>query len=220
MSYSGQVAETRQRILETARELFNRRGLARVGVRDVARAARMSPGNLAYHFPTRDALIAALVMELHQRNGSTLFAALPDDFSLVTLYRTALAAMRSMLGYRFILLSYVEAVTSSRELERLEERLSVERRRRSDAMMALMVRNGYLVRRAVAARADRLYEQGQMISSGWLAAAALRPDRMSDREAILHYAKLGCALLEPVCTPSGHRQLRRILGGGHDERED
>jgi len=191
MSYSCAVADTRQRVLDTARELFNRRGLARVGVRDVARAAAMSPGNLAYHFPTRDDLVAALVMELNQLNGRTVFASLPDDFSLVTLYRTALVVMRNMLAYRFILLSYVEAVRSSRELEKLEHSLWVERRRRSDAMMELLARNGYLVRRTIAARREMLHEQVQLVSSGWLAAAALRPDRMDDGAAVLHYGKVG-----------------------------
>lgn len=210
------MADTRQRILDIARELFNRHGLPRVGVREVARAAGISPGNLAYHFPTRDHLVAALVLELHQLNGRSLFADLPADFSLVTLYRTAVAAMRNMLGYRFILLSYVDAVGSSRELEKLEESLWLERRRRSDAMMELLIRNGYLRRRAAAARAHRMHEQGQLVSSGWLAHATLRPDRMPAAAAVLHYAKLGVALLEPAVTPRGARQLGRVLAGAHD----
>jgi AcrR family transcriptional regulator len=212
------MADTRRRILDIARELFNRHGLSRVGVREVARAAGISPGNLAYHFPTRDDLVAALVLELHHLNGRTLFAELPADFSLVTLYRTAVAAMRNMLGYRFILLSYVDAVSSSRELEKLEDSLWAERRRRSDHMIELLARNGYLRRRAAAARADLLHEQGQLVASGWLAHAALRPDRMTDAAAVLHYGKLGCALLEPVVTPRGARQLRRVLAGAHDRQ--
>jgi len=102
------MADTRKRILDAAREAFNRDGLGRVGVRDVARATDMSPGNLAYHFPTKDELVTALVGELHDLNRSTAFVEPMESFSLESLYRAATAAMRNMLGYRFVLLDYVE----------------------------------------------------------------------------------------------------------------
>jgi len=55
-----------------------------------------------------------------------------------------------------------------------------------------------------------------MISSGWLDAAALRREHRTEQAVILHYAKVGMALLEPHCTPSGARQMRRILAGELD----
>jgi len=200
-------------VLDTARTLFNADGLGRVGVRDVARAAGMSAGNLSYHFATKDDLVAALVLELHERNRRDVFAALPPDFSLTTLYRSALTAMRNMLDYRFVLLSWVDAVSASRELAALEAKLAPGRFHRHQEMLALLVGNGY-VERAATARSERLWEQGAMISSYWLQSATLR--RMSDAAAVLHYAKLGCSLLEPWCTTKGQRQLRRILRGDED----
>jgi AcrR family transcriptional regulator len=209
------MTPTRARILEVARRLFNEHGLHRVGVRDIARATAMSPGNLAYHFPTKDDLVAALVIELHETNVHTIFAALPDDFSLATLYRSAIASMRLMLRYRFILLSYVDAVTASPALAKLEASLAIKRRHRHDRMIALLLGNGYLDARAYSPRAQILYEQGQMISSGWLVAAALRGER-DDDAAVLHYAKIGCALLDPYLTKKGTREMRRILTGKLD----
>jgi len=212
------MSETRQRILDTARALFNERGLHRVGVRDIARATGMSPGNLAYHFPTKDNLVSALVLELHELNARAVFADLPPSFSLVTLYRSAVIVMRNILGYRFVLLSYVDAVMASPELQELNASLFRKRRAREEEMMDLLARNGYLDRRAFAARAEYLYEQGDMISSGWLTADALRPGgRRDDETVVLHYAKVGCALLEPYCTPKGARQMRRVLAGAHDK---
>jgi AcrR family transcriptional regulator len=196
--------------------MFNEQGLHRVGVRDIARALGLSPGNLAYHFPTRDDLVSALVMELHELNARTAFAQFPDDFSLVTLYETALAVMRNIMTYRFVLLSYVDAVMASPELRKMEEALAVRRRARHDDMIRRLVARGYVSRRAYTPRAEYLYEQGQLISSGWLAAAALQPHRRTEEEIVRHYAKLGCALLDPVLTPKGALQLRRILCGRYD----
>ncbi len=207
------MTDTRKRILDAAREAFNKGGIGRVGVRDVARATDMSPGNLAYHFPTKDALVAALVGELHDLNRSTAFVEPMESFSLESLYRTATATMRNMLGFRFVLLDYVEAVRASEHLEKEEVRLERIRRERHDKMLSALVENGY-VERAALARSDVLYEQGAMISSGWLAAGTLRG--WSDERSVRHFAKLGCALLEPHTTAKGARQMKRIQGGELD----
>lgn len=208
------MSDTKQRILDTARELFNREGMHRVGVRDVARAVGVSVGNLNYHFATKDALVCALVLELHEANARSLFAELPEDFSFVTLYRTAVGVMTNSLAYRFVLLGYVDAVAASPELQRLEASLGPKRRARSDGMIARLAEGGLLDRRRFAPRADVVYEQSQLVSSGWLAMASLR--RMKDRDAVLHYAKLGVALLEPYATPKGARQVKAILAGEWD----
>jgi AcrR family transcriptional regulator len=207
------MSATRQRILDTARQLFNTHGLHRVGVRELARAAEMSAGNLAYHFPTKDDLVAALVSDLYELNQRSIFSGLPSDFSLRTLYTSATAAMRNMLEYRFVLLSYVDAVTASPRLQEHEAAMARKRRLRHEVMLEALIEGGYLDPR-VRVRSDILHEQGSMISSGWLGAAALRG--LSDEEAVLHFAKLGCALLEPYCTTKGRRQMRQILSGAYD----
>src|SRR3954451_7602109 len=148
------MADTRQRILDTARSLFNERGLARVGVRDDARATEMSPGNLAYHFPTRDDLVAALVLELYDLDRRTIFAELPADLSPTALYRAAAAVMRNILQYRFVLLSYADAVRSSPQLQRMATEMRQQRRERHDRLVEGLIRGGSLQRRLVLPRTD------------------------------------------------------------------
>jgi AcrR family transcriptional regulator len=212
----GAVSDTRQRILATARALFTERGLHRVGVRDIARALELSPGNLAYHFPTKDDLVSALASELHELNARTVFARLPDDFSVVTLYETAILAMKNMLEYRFLLLSYADVVTASPELQQVEAALAQKRRSRENDVIERLIRGGLLDRKSYAPRAERLHEQGQILSTGWLTAAMLGPGPRDDRSVVLHHAKLGIALLEPHLTAKGAIQLRQILAGQHD----
>lgn len=209
------MGETRQRILETARELFNEHGLSRVGVRELARALEMSPGNLAYHFPTKDELVAALVKELHARVNADVGAGMSAGPSLAGLYRAAQAAMRDMLTYRFVLLSYVDAVRTSPELQALAAENLARRRQRHDLLLEALSQAGHLDRRAALARTDLLFEQGELISSGWLNAATLRGWH-DDQETIRHFARVGVALLEPCCTPKGAREMRRILSGALD----
>jgi TetR/AcrR family transcriptional regulator, cholesterol catabolism regulator len=49
------------RFLDAAARLFRARGFAATTVRAIARAARMLPGSLHYRYPTKDALLLALM---------------------------------------------------------------------------------------------------------------------------------------------------------------
>jgi len=56
---------TRQRILDAAYVQFHRRGFARVGVDEIARAARVTKRTLYNHFTSKDRLIAVMLENQH-----------------------------------------------------------------------------------------------------------------------------------------------------------
>ena len=55
--------DTKQKILDTARELFNERGYNAVSLKDIADALNISKGNLTYHFRKKEELMEALLTE-------------------------------------------------------------------------------------------------------------------------------------------------------------
>jgi AcrR family transcriptional regulator len=56
---------TRKRILDAAYVAFRRRGYARVGVDEIAAAAKVTKRTLYYHFDSKDALLAAVFERRH-----------------------------------------------------------------------------------------------------------------------------------------------------------
>ncbi len=52
---------TRRKILEAALRLFNERGCVNVRLQHIADAAQISVGNLAYHYPHKEAIVFALI---------------------------------------------------------------------------------------------------------------------------------------------------------------
>lgn len=60
---------SRERILAAALALFNARGTAHVSTNHIALAAKVSPGNLYYHFRNKQEIIRALCDQLFARQG-------------------------------------------------------------------------------------------------------------------------------------------------------
>lgn len=61
------AVKTRQEILNSAITLFARRGILATTMAELARAIKMTPGALYWHFPTKEDLLLAAIEELHGR---------------------------------------------------------------------------------------------------------------------------------------------------------
>lgn len=77
-------ASTPDRILDTARRLFNEKGFAATTLTEIALAVGISQGNLTYHFPTKRDLAVRLEQEARvraqTRRANLLPGALEDDY--------------------------------------------------------------------------------------------------------------------------------------------
>lgn len=71
----------KDKILEVALHLFNKRGVSEVGVREIAREIDISAGNLSYHFPKKEDIIVELLNRMSSKNNeiySSYFAQSPS----------------------------------------------------------------------------------------------------------------------------------------------
>jgi AcrR family transcriptional regulator len=71
------MTKTKQRILDTAVQLFNEQGTDVVSTNHIAEALGMSPGNLYYHFSNKEEIIRAIFERLFVVWDETF--ALPED---------------------------------------------------------------------------------------------------------------------------------------------
>jgi AcrR family transcriptional regulator len=85
---------TRDRIVQRSIFLFNRNGLRNVAIERIAADMKISPGNLTYHFPRKQQLIAATLDIMQDRlrtalERPTAVRSAPDGANyLIRLYRT------------------------------------------------------------------------------------------------------------------------------------
>ncbi len=92
---------TRERILQCCLALFNADGLAAVSTHKIAAEAGISPGNLHYHFRTKERIVEWLFRRFERKlealNGATATIAAVDDLWLALHLR-----FETIAEYRFI----------------------------------------------------------------------------------------------------------------------
>ncbi len=58
--FAGFSMKTKERILTTAIEIFNRHSVSEVSVNQIAKEIGISPGNLRYHYQTKEEIIRTI----------------------------------------------------------------------------------------------------------------------------------------------------------------
>jgi AcrR family transcriptional regulator len=119
---------TKQLLLDAAIDLFNARGVARVSVRDLAAQLEISPGNVTYHFKSKDLLVECALDSLIERM---------NELSTAAFATTDLDAYREMLGkvwdvqhrYRFF---YIDAADILRAYPKVKRAYQAVVKRRID----------------------------------------------------------------------------------------
>jgi AcrR family transcriptional regulator len=102
---AGPAGSTRQRILDVALELFAAQGFAATTTRELAERLHFTKAALYYHFPTKDALLQALVEPVMNQLAALVEG--PDD---------GFAGDRATAARRRLLADYLDVISEHRQL--------------------------------------------------------------------------------------------------------
>jgi AcrR family transcriptional regulator len=110
---------TKNRILETAIELFNEKGTKAVTTNHIATAMGISPGNLYYHFRNKEEIIRAIFAQMHENglNDYREINAGKGPGNAVSMEETFLMIQRFNWRYRFFKRELAALVQSDPELK-------------------------------------------------------------------------------------------------------
>ncbi len=203
---NSQSRGTARRILDHARRAFNERGVAAVGIRDLARGLGLSPGNLSYHFATKEALIAALVEEVHAANNTVAAPAGSLDF--VMLDASIRDIMRRDVDNVWATRDAVGLMLTVPALRAQHTRMQRAREARADGMIARLIEAGLLDGECT----DRALLRQQLLTQifFWIPSALLAAPDRDPAERLDFHARAALALFAAYATPAGRRQLARL----------
>ncbi|MBK8225779.1 MAG: TetR/AcrR family transcriptional regulator [Flavobacteriales bacterium] len=184
--------DKRGRILAKALQLFNKHGVEKVAVRDIARALDMRPGHITYYFPDKEAMVLELTAELRALND----AVVPDGSvrSLDEFLARFEQALRNHIAYRSLLLSMARLLSQLPKVK--AQYRAIQERRRIDlrgCFRSLVVAG--VLRSLSRADEDYLISCYSLISRGWIPEALAEGHDLEER--IPHYNSLLRKVIEP-----------------------
>ena len=109
-------------ILDTARRLYNQRGLSNVTIRQVAQEMKISSGNLTYHFKKRGDVVEGALEDLLSIEEKFLKLYQQSTLNGVQLKKLMKAHAKAMFDYRFFWIDFVqvgrESLKTQKKLKR------------------------------------------------------------------------------------------------------
>jgi AcrR family transcriptional regulator len=202
-----QPTGTARRILDHARRAFNERGVGAVAIRDLARELDLSPGNVSYHFPTKEALIVALVEEGHAVNNEV--SARPGRLDFLQVDVIVRDIMQRDIDNQWFTRDAAGLILSLPTLRAKHGRMQRAREARCRRIIAGLV-DAHLLD---ANKLDSAVLGLQLLTQifFWVP-MALMTDPDGDLAARLDlHARSALALFLPYTTPAGRRQLAPLV---------
>lgn len=136
---------TKKIISESARTLFNKKGVMNITLRDVAKELNKSYGNITYHFPTKDDLISYLLNEM---NEELLALQLFDENEgvLMNLLNLPDYYYSISLKYLFFVVDYLELKRNYPKLQKTKDSMDVARKNKWMNILLRLNQEGYFIR--------------------------------------------------------------------------
>jgi AcrR family transcriptional regulator len=202
---------TKDKILDKALELMNKKGHENISTHDIARALTIRQSNITYYFPTRLDIINALAKLMIVEVDDLPEPNTPEEFSLLALYKMVEYVMNVHLKYRFILMNYAPIITADKELNKHYITVMNRRDEEFKQVITLLEMNRY-VKKDMIQYSSLLMLQVNMIGIYWIQEAAIYNHGKSDEVKRKHYLRLFFLTFIPYLTKKGEEELLPILG--------
>ncbi len=174
--------DTKSRILQTATELFNISGTAMVSTNHVAAAADISPGNLYYHYPNKEAIIRAIADQMIARWGAIWAQALVAEPSLNNLQASLRQNFGVLWDYRFFFRELIPLLTHDPALKQRYQTVRRQRFAEFEALFQRYIGAGVLRLPGSASDLQSLFRICMLINNQWLVEVAIEGDPVTSEQ--------------------------------------
>ncbi|WNJ17182.1 TetR/AcrR family transcriptional regulator [Pontibacter sp. G13] len=196
-------------ILSHALALFNAEGVSGVPMRKIANAAGISPGNLTYHFPSREALIVALHSQMLQTAQQLNAELKQGPMTLERLLESMRIGFRVVYAYRFFLVdlplimrTYPKLRQHFREVADIRKQMYVQAFQQAHA-------EGWMREEAYSGEYDELIDRIRIFSDFWVVSAEVYEDE-DESSTISRHLRLFMNLLFPYLHAAGQAEFDRL----------
>lgn len=201
---------TKEKILEAARELFNKEGIDAVTTRHVATRLGMSHGNLCYHYPRKELMIERLYYDLVGKLDEAIGGAPQGQLDLGAVFALTRRTFEVQYHYRFILLHMVEIMRKIEGVGVHFRGLLVKRKAQFGFLIGELIREGWLQPERIPGQYGHFITQFYIVGDFWISEAEILFEG-PEAGKIPYYTRLAQAMLLPYLTERGLAEFEKLL---------
>ncbi|WPP53211.1 TetR/AcrR family transcriptional regulator [Catalinimonas niigatensis] len=194
--------DTREKILLTAKELFNERGLDSTSAKNVAAEISISDGNLRYHFRTKEDLVYALYMQLVEAFNQQFTQYEQMNFSLAQIYQSLSYVYHKLYDYRFMMADFVAIMRRFPKIQQHYRELTQIRQQQFAHLTEALIKEGIFKNDIPTSQYAHMSEQLSLLSDAWIGHAEVLYEG-DEKQKLRHYLMLAFSLLVPYLTTKG-----------------
>jgi len=194
------TSNTRQKILDSALQLFNSKGTEQVSIRDVAKKVGISHGNLCYYFPNIENLVETPYLQLVAEQEDLFRRMTARDVSLQTLKASSTESLTLLYNYKFLMLDFVSVMRRNKKIRDHYRQLFKRRKDQFRNIFGWMIANEYMRPEMFPGHYEKVIEQMFVVGDFWMASSEILYDG-KEKDRITHYAEIIDMVLFPYLTP-------------------
>lgn len=197
---------TKETIVETARQLFNQHGVETITVRHIAQEIGISHGNLCYHFPRKEDIIFTLYRRVVEGMNSQVALWKPEDLNLGMVLGALHQSYALQYHYKFLMIDFVNIMRRIPEI-REDFRRVFEIRKQQFAFALMLLQQQSTLRKDIPPeQLERLLLQNYLLGDFWMSESEILYTG-EETEKTRFYADIASGLLYPYLTAKGKKEF-------------
>lgn len=201
---------TRDLIIASANKIINRTGVVDFRIETLAQSLGLSPGNITYHFPKKEDIIAAIWEEyltVMGNMGMDLLTPLLDIKQLFLFYRASFSKVINYVGVTTYYYGDMGALLKENEFYR--EKLA-SAKKQAFASYDILQQNGYLIPITDPVQRELTFSSQHIMFKWWINHALAKTPQDELPMVMDKYIALSLLQFIPFLTEEGREQFKSI----------
>lgn len=203
------MKKTKEKILETALQLFNAQGISKVSLRTIANDMNISLGNLTYHFKKRDDIVVSLYLELVAKMDAMTLQNVSKDNLLESFFKISDLIAENFYEYRFIMLDFVHITRNYSQIQTHYRELIKIREQQFKLLMSELIRLDLIREEIIEDEYVYLFKELKILNDFWLPSLSIENDVITQEEISKHALLLKTKIF-PYLTKKGRTAFQQM----------
>lgn len=201
---------SKEKILDTARKMFNQNGLTSVTARAISAELEISPGSFSYHFPDKSRLVIELYRKMIDELNACFSLLKEGGENIKPFLITFQKCAQIQLKYKFFFLNLSEILINYPVIKQMHKRAIVRER-----LLAHQLFENYLNCGVIRSDTDMrdvkcIIKQSQILFAYWIVDAHLS-EFNSDAQTIWYYTEACCTPIKPYLEMESKNEFEKFL---------